>query len=345
MLVEFELMQSKSINKKIISWFLIILLVFAWGVQKRKNEIKNAKIESAAELKLSEKQLLDTKLNTENIMRDLYHASVCNFKNELQPVTEVLANISQRKSIPPDLLSELKLFNDSAQYMAMDEKILLGKNSNLNSDERSMEVALKAFAKEINLKTAELEQGVITVSNPYFAKLNKSVTALVEPSCTLYESSHPEKSIFPNATPTDKKIPVPGSIDAVLNRISRQVTYDSICKLKYSGQKFIIDIQNAESNDVYKNSLLDTSKNLIQDLHYASFSFNLKGLYTPTPDEAHWSTDFEELISKLENYRYVYWSNSSKSILKSMKVLTNRIQDTGEIGCAEVDRLKRLKTN
>jgi hypothetical protein len=345
MLVEFGLMQSKYINKKIISWVLIIILVFVWGLQKRNNGIKNEKITAAAELKLSEKQLQDSKLNTELIMRDLYYASVCNFKNELQPVTEVLANISQRKSIPPDFLSELKLFNDSAQYMAMDEKILLSKNGNLNSDERSMEVALKAFAKEINLKTAELEQGVITVSNPYFAKLNKSVTALVAPACSLYESSHPEKSIFPNATPTYKKMPVPGSIDVELNRISRQVTYDGICKLKNSGQKFIIDIENAGSNDVFKNSLLDTSKNLIQDLHYAAFSFNLKGLYTPTPDEVHWSSDLEELKSKLENYRYVYWSNSSKSILKSMKVLTNRIQDTGEIGCAEVDRLKRLKTN
>jgi hypothetical protein len=338
-------MQSRSINKKIISWLLVVVLVFAWGVQKRNNGIKNAKIKSAAELKLSEKQLRDSKLNMENIMHDLYNSSVCNFKNKLQPLTEVLANISLKKSIPPDLLLELKLFNDSAQYMAMDEKILLGENGKLNSNERSMEVALKAFAKEINLKTAELEQGVITVSNPYFTKLNKSVTALVAPACSLYESSHPEKSKFPNATPTDKEMPVPGSIDAELNKISRQVTYDGICKLKYSGQKFIIDIENAESNDVFKNSLLDASKNLIQDLYSASFSFNFKSLYTPTPDEEHWSTDFEELKSKLENYRYVYWSNSSKPILKSMKSLANRIQDTGEIGCTEVERLKRLKTN
>lgn len=327
-------------NKKRISWLLIVALLLAWGAHRYNKANKNPKIKSSVESKLTDEWKEDYQLKIEQMRHGLYLSSVCTFKDKLLPVTEVLDNITKRKSIPPDLLPELELFNDSAQYMAMNEKIFLGKDGKLNSEEIQIDNAIKSFAKEINLKTVELGQGMITSSNPYFAKLNKSVTALVAPACALYDTYRSEKSIYPNATPTKKIDPIPDSVNEQLDKIGKQVFYEGICKLNLSANRLFTEIENAQSSIAFKAQLLDASKSAIYDLGYAGFSFKFKSLYTPAPNQMYLSSDIEELKNSLENYRYMYWSSNSKSTLEAMKTLAMKIKDLGDKGCKEVERLK-----
>jgi hypothetical protein len=64
-------------------------------------------------------------------------------------------------------------------------------------------------------------------------------------------------------------------------------------------------------------------------------------LYTPALIETNFSSDFEALKSKLQQYRYTYWNSTSPSALASMKTLANQIKSKGSVGCTEEDRLKK----
>jgi len=327
-------------TKKRIIWLLVIALIVGLGYQKHNNDVKSMKVKSEVEKKLSDALAAKTKNDLNNMMHGMYQSWVCDFSKKVQPVTEVLANISAKKAIPPDLIPELKDFNDATRVMAMDDK-LFRPDDGLNTDEILIDKAVKNFAKELNLKTAELEQGIISASNPYFLNIKKNVENLVQPACELYAALNPRKAVPPSPLSIATETHKPGSIDAEIDKIGILVSYDAICKLKSSANKLLADIENAHSSSAFKPALLESSKSSIYDLGYAAFSFSGKSMFTPAPNELHWSPEFEVLKSNLENYRYLYWSNNSNSTLKLMKTSANKVQKLGEIGCREVEQLKK----
>ena len=336
-------MKLKLPNRKQISWLLVFILLIALGVHRHNQGIKEAKLQAKVAAQLSKEMQIQGKIDLDKFSHGMYQSYVCGFSKNLQPVSEMLINISKKTAIPPDFLPVMKDFNDAAKFLSSQESIFLGKDAKLNAEELKIDLATKAFAKELNLKTAELEQGIINYSNPYFVNLSKSVTSLVAPACLLYESTHP------NESPTKEKVPPPivkespsaGSLDFQIDKIGKQVSYEGICKLEASSKSLLSDIENAQTSKAFKASLLESSKTTIYDLGYAGFSFSGTGLYTPTPSETHLSSDFAILKSKLEKYRYSYWGSTAKSVLISMKVLANQIQNMGSEGCLEVDRLKK----
>jgi hypothetical protein len=327
-------------NKKRLIWLVVIALIASWGYQQRVSNSENAKQAALQADKLSSEIAAKTQADIDSMMHGLYLNSVCEFKTKLQPVTDMLVQISSKKSIPPDLISELKAFNDSAQFMAMDEKIFI-KSSEMNSDEIAIENGIKSFAKEINLKTAELEGGMITASDKYFSGLKQKVDKLVFHACELHKISYPEKYSTPSPTPKANTTHAPGSIDAQIDEIGKQVSYDAICKLDSSGKALLSDVLNAQTSKAFKADLLETSKTSIYDLGYAAFSFNGKSLYTPSPTESHLAPEFEVLKGELERVRYQYWSSGSSSALTSMKSISKSMQELGNSGCIEVKKLKK----
>ena len=330
-------------NRKQITWLLVFILVLTWGFHRHNQGIKDAKMQALVEAQLAKGIEIQGKIDSDNFSHGMYQSYVCGFSKNLQPVSEMQLNISDKTAIPPDFLPVMKDFNDAARFLSTQESIFLGKDTKLSPEELKIDLATKAFAKELNLKTAELEQGIINYSNPYFANLSKSVKSLVAPACLLYESTHP------NESPTKEKVPPPivkespsaGSLDFQIDKIGKQVSYEGICKLAASSKSLLSDIENAQTSKAFKSSLLESSKTTIYDLGYAAFSFSGTGLYSPPPSETHFSSEFEALKSKLQEYRYAYWGSTSKAVLISMKVLANQIQSMGSEGCLEVDRLKK----
>jgi hypothetical protein len=327
-------------TKKRLIWIVVIALIASWGYQQRVSNSENAKQAQEQADNLSREIAAKTQADIDNMMHGLYLNSVCEFKNKLKPVTEMLNQISAKKSIPPDLLPELKTFNDSAQFMAMDEKIFI-KSNEMNSDEVAIETEIKAFAKEINLKTAELDEGMISASDKYFLGLEQKVEKLVFHACELHRASYPEKYSTPSPTPKVEKTHAPGSIDAQIDEIGKQVSFDAICKLDLSGKALLKDVLNAQTSKAFKSNLLETSKTSIYDLGYAAFSFNGKSLYTPSPAESHLAPEFEDLKGKLERSRYQYWASGSSSALSSMKSISKSMQELGNSGCIQVNKLKK----
>jgi hypothetical protein len=252
----------------------------------------------------------------------------------------MLLDISNKSSIPPDLIPVVKDFNEAVTFLSSKESVFLGKEGVLTDEELELNADIIVFAKELNLKTAELEQGIISSTNSYFKGLGAKVKDLVEPACRLYAATHPEKSESPRPTPEATRYQAPRSFDSEMDKIGKQVSYEGICKLDDSAAKLLSDIENAQISIAFKSALLGSSKTSIYDLGYAAFSFDGTGLYTPTPDEMHWTPEIKALQSNLEKYRYSYWSSSSKRDLKFMKITASKIKELGMSGCAEVKRLK-----
>jgi hypothetical protein len=330
-----EEMKLKSPSRKQIIWLLVFILFITWGVQRRNQGIEDAKMEAKVAAQLSKEIEIKGKIDLDNFSHGMYQSYICGFSKNLQPVSEMLVNISKKTSIPPDFVPVMKEFNDGAEFLSSQAGIFLGKDAKLTEEELKIDLAIKAFAKELNLKTAELEQGIINYSNPYFANLNRLVKSLVAPACALYESTNP------SPTPSKTKSPAPRSFDAEIDKISKQVSYGSICQLEASSNSLLSDIENAQGSKAFKPSLLESSKTTIYDLGYAAFSFSGTGLYTPAPSETSFSSDFEILKSKLQQFRYSYWDRTSQAALVSMKTLANQVKSMGSDGCAEEKRLKK----
>lgn len=316
----------------------MLALIVTLGYQKHIRNVEQAKKNAIIAEKLSEQLAADSQSRINHMMHGLYLKSVCDFKKNLEPVSEILLKINSHESIPPDLLPEMKKFNDAAQFMAMDEKIFL-KKSEMNDKEILIEADLKLFAKEVKLKTAELESSLITPSDKYFSELGKRVEILVSSSCEEHKASYPEST--PTPTPTPKASHAPGSIDAQIDKIGKQVSYEAICKLQTSGNTLIESAQNSKSSVAFKSDLLEASKNSIYDLGYAAFSFNGNSLYSPSPSEKQWTPQFESLKKTLEKARYGYWSTNSKAALGSMQNVAEKMQVLGASGCIEVQKLKK----
>ena len=333
-LVEAFQMKLKSPRSKQIIWILVFILLITWGVYRNNQGIKESKMQAEVTAELSKEIEIKAKIDLENFSRGMYLSYICGFSKNLQPVSEMLADISKKTAIPPDFVPVMKDFNDAAKFLSSQGRIFLGKDVELTEEESKIDLATKVFAKELNLKTAELEQGMINYSNPYFTNLNKLVSSLVAPACALYESTNPSPA--PNKTES----PTLGSLDSQIDKIGKQVSYGSICQLEESSNSLLSDIENAQASKAFKPSLLESSKTTIYDLGYAAFSFSGKSLYTPAPNETNFSSDFEALKSKLQQYRYTYWSSTSQAALVSMKTIANQIKSVGSDGCAEESRLK-----
>jgi hypothetical protein len=328
-------MKLESRSKKYIIWALVSILLVTWGVQRRNQGIEDAKIQTKVAAQLSKEMEIKGKIDLDDFSHDMHQSYICGFSKNLQPVSEMLVNISKKTSIPPDFVPVIQEFNDGANFLSTQAGIFLGKDAKLTEEELKIDLAIKEFAKELNLKTAELEQGIIKYSNPYFANLDKLVTSLVAPACALYESTNP------SPTPTKTKSPPPRSLGSQIDKITKQVSYGSICQLEASSNSLLSEIENAQTSKAFKPSLLESSKTTIYDLGYAAFSFSGKGLYIPTLSESNFSSDFEALKSKLQQYRYTYWGSTSQGALVSMKTLANQMKSIGSDGCAEVVRLKK----
>ena len=329
-----------KINKKTLTWIFVIALLAALGIQKNIDDNRKKEAQAIEDQVLSKEIEASSQANLNRIKHNLYLNSICEFKNKVQPINEILENISARKSIPPDLLPELEVLNESAKYASTDGNFYLGSDIELTADEIAIDLAMKTFSKEINLKTAELKQGIISASNPYFSGLDTRVNLLIRPACELYYSLNPDKKISLSPSPEVSKPLSPGSISSEMEKIGKQVSYEAICKLETSAQLLISEIENALTSIAFKSALLEASKNSIYDLGYAAFSFNGKGLYKPLPSELYWAIDSEKLKVALEEFRYSYWSKNSKTTLNSMLKSAKNMEELGNSGCIEVNRLK-----
>jgi hypothetical protein len=326
---------------KRVALVLVAALLVVWGYQNYKDDKEKALDQTRVSERLSKEIQIQGDKDIERLSRGWHQSYICNFTKNVEPISEMLTDISNKSSIPPDLIQVVKDFNAAASFLSTKESTFLGKESVLTDEELKLNAAIDVFAKEVNLKTAELEQGIISASNSYFKDLEKKVKDLVRPACNLYAASQPEKSRSPRPTPESTTYKASGSFDSEMDKISKQVSYDGICKLDDSAAKLLTDIENAQTSIAFKSALLESSKSLIYDLGYVAFTFGGTSLYTPSPDELHWAPEIKVLKSNLEKYRYSYWSNSSKQELNFMKVTATKIKELGVSGCAEVKRLKK----
>lgn len=328
-------------TRKRLIWILIAALIVAWGINKNNQDDKKEAIQTKLEEKLAEELAAATKKRLDNVVYGIYLSSTCEFKNALQPVTEVLQNISERKAIPPDLISEMEIFNESARYISSDQRLLKDSSVSPTPEEIQTEQSLKKFAEEVNLRTAELKQGMISASNPYFSNLESRIENIVQPVCALAERVNPSKKSSPSPIPSASESKTPGSVDSILEKIGKQVSYDAVCKLYASSKSLIEDAINAQTSQAFKPAVLESSKKVIDDLGYASFSFRKGSFYKQSAEELTFSSRFDDLKSKMENNRYNFWANSSKSTLRSINDLSREIGATGELGCEVAEGLKK----
>ena len=328
-------------TKNKIVWVLVVVLLVGWGYLNNKNEKEDALSQAEYSEELSSEFQIQGDKIVENFSHGMYQLYICNFSKNVEPVSRMLLDISNKSSIPPDLIPVVKDFNEAVTFLSSKESVFLGKEGVLTDEELKLNADIIVFAKEVNLKTAELEQGIISSTNSYFKDLGAKVKDLVEPACRLYAATHPEKSESPSPTPEATRYQAPRSFDSEIDKIGKQVSYQGICKLDDSATKLLSDIENAEISIAFKSALLGSSKTSIYDLGYAAFSFDGTGLYTPTPDEMHWTPEINVLKSELEKYRYSYGSSSSKQELNFMKITASKIKELGMSGCAEVKRLKK----
>lgn len=326
-------------SKKTITWLSILVIVIAWGIQNNNTDNESKSAESVNDQQLSDTLLNEVKIEGNKIKHSMYQSSACKIKDDFLPVVEVLTQISKKKAIPPDLYPVLQEFIDSMQFLVMDDYVFRPEDG-LTPEETLINDGLKKFYGELKLKTAELNTGIVSATNPYFYNLQKNVETLARPACLLYESSNPDLTKPKNPMPATSPSKQPGFMDSELAKIGKQVSYDAICKLSSSGSILLSNVEDALISPAFKSTLLESSKTTIYDLGYAAFSFEGKGLYIPEAGELHWKTDFESLKIELEKSRYRYWASTSKQDLKSIKMTTNKIIGLGKIGCAEVKTLK-----
>jgi hypothetical protein len=328
-------------TKKRIAWVLLAALLVGWGYQNYKHGKEEALNQARVSDRLSKEIQIQRDKDLESFSHGMHQFYICNFGKEVKPVSQMLIDISKKVSIPSDLIPVVKDFNEAATFLSSKESIFLGDEGVLTDEELRLNADIVVFVKELNLKTAELEQGIISGTDLYFKDLGKKVKDLVEPACNLYAATHPEKSKSPSPAPGVTQYQAPESFDSEMDKIGKQVSYGGICKLDSSAVKLLTDIENAQISVAFKPAVLESSKTSISDLGYAAFSFDGTGLYTPTPDEMHWTPEINLLKSDLEKYRYSYWSSSSKQELNFMKITASKIKELGVIGCAEVKRLKK----
>ena len=320
---------------------LAVALLIGWGYQSSKNEKDEALSKTEYSEELSNELQIQGDKTLESFSHGMYHFYICNFSKNVEPVSRMLLDIQNKSSIPPDLIPVVKDFNESVTFLSSKESVFLGKEGVLTEEELDLNADIVDFAKKVNLKTAELEQGIISGTNSFFKDLEEKVKDLVKPACNLYAASHPEKQESPSPTPEAPRYKAPGSFDTKMEKIGKQVSYEGICKLDSSAAKLLSDIENAQISVAFKSALLESSKASIYDLGYAAFSFDGTGLYTPTPDEMHLAPEIKALKTDLEKNRFSYWSNSSKQELKRMKITASKVRELGMTGCAEVNRLKK----
>ena len=325
-------------SRKKVVWVLVFVLIATWGYRKLERDQSRSVAESVLEQKTTYEISAKFKADNLKFMHGFYQSSICNFKKEALPVKDVLEKISIRRAIPPDLIPEVKNLNDSAQFLTADNKLFIP-DDGLSPEEQAIEDSVKSFAKELKLKTAELEQGIISGTNPYFLKLPNNLESLVEPACLLYADNHAEEPKSPRPTVSPPPNTVFGGGDLTMDKIGKKVAYDGLCKLSASATSLTKAIEDAKTSPAFKNALLESTKLAIYDLGYAHLTFDGKLLYTPSPNESNIAAKISGIKSKLENGRYAYWSNSGNSILNSMQKSSSEMQTLGNFGCTESKKL------
>ena len=328
-------------TKKRIALVLIAALLAGWIYQNYKNDKEEALTQARIAERLSKEIQIQGEKDLESFSHGLHQFYICNFSKNVEPVSQMLLDIANKSSIPPDLIPVVNDFNEAVTFLSAKDSIFLGKEGVLTDEELKLNADIVVFAKEVDLKTVELEQGIISATNPYFKDLKSKVEDLVKPACNLYAATHPEELASPKPIPEETQYRAPGSFDSEIDKIGKQVSYDSICKLADSAAKLLTDIENAQISVAFKSVLLESIKTSIDDLGYAAFSFDGTGLYSPTPAEMHWTPEIKVLKSNLVKHRYSYWSSSSKRELILMKNTASKIKELGMSGCVEVKRLKK----
>lgn len=325
-------------SRKKVVWVLVFALIATWGYRKLERDQNRSVAESVLEQKTTDEISAKFKADNVKFMHGFYQSSICNFKKEVLPVKDMLEKISTRRAIPPDLIPEVRNLNESAQFLTVDNKLFIP-DDGLSPEERVIEDSLKGFAKELKLKTAELEQGFISETNPYFLRLPKTLESLVEPACQLYADNHFEEPNSPRQTVSPPTNTVFGNGDLTMDKIGKKVAYEGLCKLSASATSLTKAIEDAKTSAAFKNALLESTKLAIYDIGYAYLTFDGKLLYTPSPNESNIAAKISDIRSKLENSRYAYWSNGGSSILNSMQKLSREMQTLGSFGCAESKKL------
>jgi hypothetical protein len=313
-------------------WVLVIALIATWGYQKLEREQDNAAAELALEQQLSQETSAKFKADTDKFMHGFYQSSICNFKKEVLPVEDMLKKISSRKAIPPDLIAEVKALNEATQFLATDDKLFMP-DDGLSQEEQVIEDSVKSFAKELKLKTADLEQGVILGTDPYFSQLSKNLEILVDPACTLYAENHDQEPNSPRPSASTPRDTVFGDGDSTMAKIGKKVAYDGLCKLSASSDLLSKAIEDAKISPAFKGALLESTKSAIYDLGYAFLTFDGKLLYSPSPNESNLASKISGIKSSLESSRYSYWENGGNSVLNSMMKSSSEMQQLGNAGC------------
>jgi hypothetical protein len=321
-------------------WVLVIALIATWGYRKLERDQVNAAAEYALEQQLSQEMSAKFKADTDKFMHGFYQSSICNFKKEVQPVEDMLEKISTRKAIPPDLIAEVKELNEAAQFLAIDDK-LFKPDDGLSQEEQVIEDSVKNFAKKLKLKTAELEQGIILGTDPYFLQLSKNLEILVEPACKLYADNHDEELASPRPSVSPPRDTVFGNGDSTMANIGKKVAYDGLCKLSASSDLLSKAIEDAKTSPAFKSALLESTKSAIYDLSYAFLTFDGKLLYSPSPNESNLVAKISGIKSNLESSRYSYWENGSNSALNSMMKSSSEMKQLGNAGCKESKNVDR----
>ena len=328
-----------SARKRIVV-FTVILLITLFGYQRYLDNERTS--QSQDRINEAESKLWSSirEKSSENFSHLMFQGFVCGFGDKLKPIDEMLSNISQKKSIPPDLIPVVSDFNESAKFLSEAKDIFLRDNGNLNMNEIPIQASIERFVAGVNLKSKELEQGLIKYSHPYFNNLHNVIDEFSVPACALYSASK-DSDLF-NAEPKPEVDPVPEytGFDAELQKISEQVYFEQTCDLRASAKNLNADIKNAQLNPVFKSTLLESSKELIYDLGLVIFSPGFRNDFIPPLNETYSIPALKSLREELENLRYKYWKDSSKNYSDSFTTLADKIMSAGQAGCNKKEEQK-----
>jgi hypothetical protein len=329
-----------TMSKKFLIWVSIVAIVLVWVIQRQQNEQENEQTQLNVEKSLAAELKQEMDESGRLFAHEMYQKSICDLKLEFTPIKNVQMSISKKTAIPPDLNSELRTFSDSLNFKTDNPELLFPKGEKLSPVEQSISLQLSKLAVGLKVKVAELEQNMVSYTDPYFKDLEKNVLNISDSGCRLYYQTKPEKNPdLVNKTEISTKRP---SIqDETLELVGKRVAYKSVCDFREKAVRIDQAIIDVRTSQAFKNILLDEILAVITSLKYSPFLFGSNFLYEPTEDELFWEEESKTLMNQFEVNRYKYWTTPTNSNLEKILSTSRELKKLGKLGCVKLELLDK----
>ena len=335
-----EKARKVTMSKKFLIWGSIVVIVLVWVIQGQQNEQEKEQTQQEVEKSLGAELEREMDDSTRRFAHEMYQKSICDLKLEFTPIKNVQQSISEKTAIPPDLNPELRTFSDSLTFKTENPELLFPKGETLSPVEQSISLQLSKLAADLKIKVAELEQNMVSHTDPYFKNLEKNVVSISESGCWLYYETNPEKNpALVNKTEIATK--KPSINDETLELVGKRFAYESVCDFRDNAAEIDQAIFDVRSSQAFKSILLDEILAAVTSLKYSPFLFGSTFLYEPSGSELLWKEDFKKLMNQFEVNRYKYWMAPTNSNLERISISSRELEKLGKLGCEKLELLDK----